>query len=131
MGTSNHHNLRNAGDWKMKKMYWYDWLLVVFVSAACIFIFTTMIYTLSTLYSSGAFSLERTIKHSLGENELFCNSLVIAENKGVGFIKYDCANTHSFAKAFNKCNGQYLVFAERVDGKWVVDPNSKNILWHI
>jgi hypothetical protein len=88
----------------------------------------SMTYFMYSLYLTGKFSLENTMHHNVKENEFYSQSYVINETRGVGFFNYGCSNEHSIMTALNKCNW-YMIFADKIDGRWVIDQDSRRVLW--
>ena len=70
-------------------------------------------------YSIKYYPLERAIKGYISENEEYCGIDLINKDKGIGFICYNCS----------KCKGEYYIFINKINGKWIINESSKTIIW--
>ncbi len=113
----------------MKKEKRLEKILGVVVLSITAFTLLLLIYAAYKNISIGAFSLESALGKSVKQGEQYCSSQVIEENKGVGFINYDCTLKNRITKGLKDCKGQYYVFASRIDGRWYVNESSKKIIW--
>lgn len=82
-----------------------------------------MVYAFYESYKNSTFSLEKTFKNSLKEDESLVCPHNINETLGITNIRYDCDD--SIRK---KCNGEYSILANRIGDKWIIDESSKKIL---
>jgi len=73
-------------------------------------------------YLNGTFSIEDVVKEWIKSPERFFRSQIISENRGVAFIEYDCVTKRD-------CRGQYLLFIDKIEDKWIVNESSKKVLW--
>src|SRR3989338_10373195 len=78
---------------------------------AIIFALLVLVYAVVYHYRTGAFTLEFTIKGIAKEGEEYSHSGVIRENKGIGFINYNCTPINQVTKGIQDCTGQYYVFS--------------------
>lgn len=101
------------------------------IAALCLlcFVLLALIYSLYNVYSTGAASLEHAMKKTAGPAEDFCSSRVINETTGVGFINYDCTPINKITKGVKDCKGQYYVFATRTNSTWIVNLETKTVIW--
>ncbi|MBI2661732.1 hypothetical protein HYX09_05725 [Candidatus Woesearchaeota archaeon] len=49
--------------------------------------------------------------------------------RGVAFINYDCTPIKRVIKGIKECKGRYYIFANKVNGRWIADEDSKQIIW--
>jgi len=80
-------------------------------------------------FSSGAFQFQHAMEKIPIEGEDYCCSDMIDENKGVAFINYDCIPVNRVTKGIKECKGRYYIFANKINGKWIVDEDSKQVIW--
>jgi hypothetical protein len=86
-------------------------------------VFLLLFYSIYLDIKDGSFVVESAAKKyaKSNEQENYCCSNVINQEKAVAFIGYDCARI--------KCNGRYYVFLNKINGKWAVDESTKKIIW--
>ncbi len=72
--------------------------------------------------------IKNALNDYIGESETeaweFFNE--ISENKAAAVIGYNCSSNpfHELS-----CNRQYYIFLNKVGNKWIVDKNSKRVMW--
>lgn len=62
------------------------------------------------------------------ETQEFCMSMMIDENKSVAYFHYNC-KSWKVLRGIKDCNGQYYVFLNKLNNKWVVNESSKAVIW--
>ena len=88
-----------------------------------------LIYRTYKLYATGEFAMESALKKAAGDGEQFCMSDMINGSRAVGLINYGCTPVNRITQGIKKCNGKYYIFADKVNGTWVVDSASKHVIW--
>ena len=73
------------------------------------------------------FASERWAKSQ--ENEQSCCSRMMDNDTFVAFIKYDCTPINKITKGIQNCKGEYYVFLNKINGKWVVNESTKSVIW--
>lgn len=81
-------------------------------------------------YGIKNYPLERAIKNwdKMNEDQEFLKVKLIDEKTGVAFIEYNCVSKNIF-RGIKKCNGEYYIFINQINGEWIVNESSKTIIW--
>ena len=68
--------------------------------------------------------INRQIYKQLNSTEDFCKLQHINENRVLVFVDFDCQRFH-----FPRCDREYMIYADKHDGKWLLNQSTKVVLW--
>lgn len=102
--------------------------IAICLGIVCIFALSYAIYSsIKDGTFAAQFAAERWVRGH--EDEMFCSSMNVDNDTFAAFIKYDCMPINRITRGIKNCNGEYYVFLDKINGKWVVNEQSKTILW--
>ena len=90
----------------------------------------TLILLIFALFNNlDKFKAEKILKKTLTEDENYCCSYEIDENKTGVTVGYDCTPINKVTKGIKKCTGMYSIVLNKINNIWTINQTSKTIMW--
>ena len=99
---------------------------IAFVIGLLVLLF--LFYTL-TNHLIKNYPMERAIERWISNDHKFYSVKLIKEKKAVSFVGYDCKSINRITRGITRCSGEYYIFIDKINDKWVVNESSKVIIW--